>query len=226
MANPEHSSVAGRGFTPALGYSGLTRTYDFAIGLLTREALWRSALLGQVAPQSSEVILDVGCGTGSFAIMLKRAAPAARIMGLDPDPEVLRIAAEKARRAGAVIEWQQGFAEDVASFQMLDKVVSSLVFHQVPLPGKRAGIAAMFASVRPGGEVHIADYAMQPSRLMRTLFRQTVQRVDGVADTQSNAEGVLEAILSDQAGLEQVSPVRVVRTFTGAISLFRARVPH
>lgn len=223
MANPERYSVSDRGFTPALGYSGLTRTYDFAIRLLTREAVWRSALLGQVAPKSGESILDVGCGTGSFAIMLKRAAPGARIIGLDPDPEVLRIAADKARRAGVDIDWHQGFAEDVASFQMLDKVVSSLVFHQVPLAGKRSGIAAMFASVRRGGEIHIADYASQPGRLMRSLFRQTVQRVDGVTDTQPNVEGALEVILSDQAGLEQVSPVRLVCTFTGAISLFQVR---
>ena len=222
MANTEDSCAAERAFTPALGYSGLTRTYDFAIRLLTREAVWRSALLAQVAPRRSEIILDVGCGTGSFAIMLKRAAPDARVIGLDPDPEALRIAAEKAQHAGVAIEWHRGFAKDAAVFgESIDKAVSSLVFHQIPLAGKRAGIAALFSAVRPGGEVHIADYATQPTRLMRGLFRQTVQRIDGVTDTQPNVDGALEAILSDLARLDLVSPVQVVRTFTGAISLYR-----
>lgn len=103
--------------------------------------------------------------------MLKQAAPGARTIGLDPDPAVLGMAARKAQEAGLEVEWRQGFAREAADFRVeLDRAVSSLVFHQVPLPGKREGVAAMFASVRPGGEVHIADYARQKSVVMRSLF--------------------------------------------------------
>ena len=153
--------------------------------------------------------------------MLKQAAPQARIVGLDPDPAILAIAAAKAAAAGVKIEWRQGFANDAADLGLaFDKAVSSLVFHQVPLPMKRAGIAAMSAAVRPSGEVHIADYARQNSALMRRIFRWTVQRVDGLADTQPNADGVLEAILGE-FGSEAARPTRVFPTPTGAISLFR-----
>jgi 2-polyprenyl-3-methyl-5-hydroxy-6-metoxy-1,4-benzoquinol methylase len=158
-------------------------------------------------------------------MMLKQATPGARIVGLDPDPAVLEIAAKKAQAAGLDIEWRQGFARDVADFTgELNKAVSSLVFHQVPLPGKREGVAAMFASVRPGGEVHIADYAGQRSVVMRSLFRLTGQTLDGLADTQPNEDGALERILSDHAGLV-VEPRRVVPTATGAISLFQVARP-
>ena len=209
-------------FTPALGRPGLTRLYDLAIRLLTRERTWRDALLRQVSPKEGELILDLGCGTGSFAIMLKRAAPGARIVGLDPDPAVLAIAAAKARVAGVEIEWREGYANQAADLgEGFDKAVSSLVFHQVPLAGKREGIAAMFQAVRPGGEVHIADYALQRNRLMRGLFRVTVQLVDGVADTQPNADGMIEAILSDLTG-EETPAERIIWTPTGAISLFQA----
>ena len=80
----------------------------------------------------------------------------------------------------------------------------------------------MFAVVRPGGEVHIADYARQPRWMMRALFRLTVQNVDGTADTQPNADGALEAILADLAGPGAGRATQVVPTPTGAISLFRA----
>ncbi len=209
-------------FTPALGLPGLTRGYDLAIRLLTREAVWRNMLLRQVAPLSNETIIDVGCGTGTFAMMLKRAAPAARITAIDPDQDVLDRARRKAEAADIEIEWRQGFAQDVADLGVsFDKAVSSLVFHQVPLVGKRAGVAAMFACVRPGGEVHIADYALQDSALMRALFRLTVQTLDGRADTQPNADGVLERILSDY-GAAVVALRAIVPTATGAISLFVA----
>ena len=76
-------------FTPALGDHRLTRLYDLAIALLTREGVWRRHLVTQIAPTSSDRILDVGCGTGSLAILLKRRSPDTDIIGLDPDPGVL-----------------------------------------------------------------------------------------------------------------------------------------
>jgi hypothetical protein len=37
------------------------------------------------------------------------------------------------------------------------KVLSSLMFHQVPLEKKRAGLAAMHETLSPGGGLHIVD---------------------------------------------------------------------
>ena len=206
-------------FTPALGYASLTPLYDFVIRLLTREQHWRAQLLKQVAPKSGEAILDVGCGTGTFALELKRRAPEARVFGIDPDPAALSRAAAKSEAAGLRIEWLRGFAHEVADFAGdFDKVVSSLVFHQVPMQEKSAGLAAMLTTIRPGGEIHIADYACQHTSLMRQLFR-VIQVLDGRTNTQLNADGAVERILSDLNG-SPVLPEEVVRTPTGAISLF------
>lgn len=217
--------MAEQGFTPALGRPELTGSYDRAIRLWTRERVWRTALLEQLAPKSGESIVDVGCGTGTFAIMLKRSAPGATIVGLDPDPAILEIAAAKAARAGVEIEWRKGFARDAAQFPSeFDKAVSSLVFHQAPIAEKRAGISAMITAVRPGGEVHIADYARQEGWLMRRLFG-IVQRLDGYENTQLNADGAIEQLLGEAAA-GSAQALRVVRTPTGAISLFRAVKPN
>lgn len=213
----------GRDFTPALGRPRLTGLYDAAVRLLTRERRWRSMLLDQVAPTACESIVDVGCGTGSFAVMLKRRAPKSHVVGLDPDPNVLAIARQKAARTGVEVEWRQGFARDVVTFgREFDKAVSSLVFHQVPLLEKEVGIAAMFAAVRPGGEVHIADYAVQHRWLMRQLFR-VIQWLDGPEDTQANVDGAIERILASLQG-HDVQPRSIVYTPTGAISLFKVEV--
>ncbi len=210
-------------FTPALGRSEMTGAYDLAIRLLTRERRWRSALLEQLAPSGGDAILDVGCGTGTFALLVKAAAPGARVVGLDPDPAVLKIAAAKARDAAVEIEWRQGFAREADhSGGPFTKAVSSLVFHQVPMEEKRLGIEAMARAVAPGGEVHIADYARQRSPLMRTLFG-LVQRLDGVENTEPNARGAIEAILAN-LDTDSGRPCRIVRTPTGEISLFRLQV--
>lgn len=214
-----------RDFTPALGHASLTPLYDAAIALMTRERRWRAALLRQVAPQDGETILDVGCGTGSFPLLLKRAAPGAQVIGLDPDTDVLVRAVAKAKREGVAIEFKEGYARDAADVLPLpaDKIVSSLVFHQVPMSEKRAGLAAMAAALRPGGQLHIADYGLQRTPLMRALFTQ-IQRLDGKDNTTPNARGVL-AELMREAGFDAVEEREVIPTPTGSISLYAARIP-
>ncbi|MEH6759493.1 MAG: class I SAM-dependent methyltransferase, partial [Parasphingorhabdus sp.] len=73
----------------------------------------------------------------------------------------------------------------------------------------------------PDGELHIADYAMQKSPLMRAAFRMTVQQLDGVEDTKHNAEGILEKILVAPGYLTEKT--LSFPTATGSISLFKAK---
>lgn len=213
-------------FTPALGNKKLTPAYDLAIALLTREREWRGRFVEQIAPMSNDRIIDVGCGTGSLAIMLKSCAPDARVTGVDPDPVVLARARAKSGRRGVEISWQTGFLTDALAEQLtpVTKVVSSLVLHQTPLDEKLRILRRMHQLLQPDGELHIADYGLQRSKIMRILFRRTVQAIDGIEDTQPNADGVLpELILS--AGFASVRETRIIPTITGSISLYRAARP-
>lgn len=217
-------TVPAEDFTPALGRRELTFLYDASIRLLTRERTWRRLLLDQLQPRPGDRILDVGCGTGTLAIMIKQAEPRAEVFALDPDSRVIEIARRKAAQAGVELVLRRGYARDAAGLgPSFDKAVASLVFHQVPLAEKEAGIAAMARAVGPGGELHIADYATQPSFASRQLFR-IVQALDGVENTQANADGALERLLGRLAGAP-AAPRAVVPTLTGTISLFRVLVP-
>ncbi|WP_298161974.1 class I SAM-dependent methyltransferase [Brevundimonas sp.] len=209
-------------FTPALGHAALSGFYDPAIALLTRERVWRARLLDQVAPKPGETIIDLGCGTGSFAVSLAQRAPGARIIGVDPDGDILRRAGAKADAAGQDIRFVKGFARDVATILgdgVADKVVSSLVFHQLPMEEKRRGLAAALRALKPGGTLHIADYGRQAG-VMRLLFR-IVQSLDGYENTQPNADGVLPRLIAE-AGFANVRECETLATLTGSISFYRA----
>lgn len=212
-------------FTPALGRAEWTGFYDLAIAVMTRERRWRRALVQQIAPRANEVILDVGCGTGTMVLALKRSAPNARVIGLDPDEDVLARARDKAARGKLDIAFHKGFARDAANIGLgeADKVVSSLVFHQTPLEEKRNGLAAMFEVLRPGGELHLADYGLQRTPLMRRLFA-IVQKLDGYENTEPNARGVLPELMS-ACGFGFVTERAVIPTPSGSISLYWAQKP-
>lgn len=206
-------------FTPAAGRFAPTRFYDRGVALLTRERVWRGELLRLLAPANGDSILDVGCGTGSLAISIKRLAPGARVLAIDPDPQALSMAKDKAEAAGVEIEWKRGFARDAGKFGVFDKAVSSLVFHQVPIEEKQAGIAAMFAAAGSNGVVCIADYAKQSRWTMRQLFR-FIQLIDGTANTAPNANGFLESELARHLGRD-VNAAYALNTPTGTIAIFQ-----
>ncbi|MDP3801983.1 MAG: class I SAM-dependent methyltransferase [Brevundimonas sp.] len=192
---------------------------------MTRERVWRARLLDQVAPKPGETIIDLGCGTGSFAVSLAQRAPGACIIGVDPDGDILRRAQSKADAAGEDIRFVEGFSRDLAAIVgdgVADTVVSSLVFHQLPMEEKRRGIAASLRALKPGGTLHIADYGRQAG-VMRTLFR-IVQSLDGYENTQPNADGVLPRLIGE-AGFANVRESGTLPTLTGSISFYRAERP-
>lgn len=219
------SGAAPETFTPALGQRWLTPLYDLAIAMLTRERVWRKLLLRQINPRAGDRILDVGCGTGSLATMIARAAPQAAVLGIDPDPVVLQLARKKASADALPIRFIKGFLSQEALTELapLTKITSSLVLHQVPLEEKRRILMLMRQVLDAGGEVHIADYGEQRSPLSRWLFRHTVQSLDGIVNTQPNADGILP-ILMREAGFAHVEELHSIETPTGSISIYRCAV--
>jgi SAM-dependent methyltransferase len=212
-------------FTPALGRFAPVRFYD-AVAALVRERLWRALVVGHVAARADDVVVDVGCGTGSLALLVRNVRPRARIVGVDPDPEVLAVARRKADAAGVAIEWRAGMGdalEVVVDAGSADVVVSSLVLHHCSMAMKRSMLSSMHDALAPGGRLVIADYGWQRTRAMRLAFR-VVQLADGVEDTQPNADGVVPGLIAE-AGFRDVREVEVVATITGSISIYVAERP-
>jgi ubiquinone/menaquinone biosynthesis C-methylase UbiE len=197
--------------------------YDFLSFLLTGTRHWRPALLEQVAPLDGDVIADVGCGTGTQLRLMARACPSVSLIGIDPDEAIRRRARAKLAGVGAPVELLAGYARDTADLlrgRAVTKVLSSLMFHQVPLEEKRAGLSAIHATLSSGGSLHVADYGLQRTPKMRKRFRM-VQKGDGFDNTEPNAQGILPDLMTD-VGFQAVEETHVFETISGSISIYRA----
>src|SRR3712207_1696824 len=60
-------------YVPALAHDRLTGLFDPMCRLTMREGRFRSRLLEQAAIEPGQRVLDIGCGTATLAIMVKRA---------------------------------------------------------------------------------------------------------------------------------------------------------
>src|SRR5215213_3228594 len=88
--------------------------YDLLVAALTlgRERKFRERLLAPAELKPGESVLDVGCGTGSLAIVAARQVGAmGRVVGVDPSPEMIDRARSKAKRKKVVVEFEVAWAQ-------------------------------------------------------------------------------------------------------------------
>ena len=147
-----------RTYLPAAGRDWALPLYDPLVKLLGGDAA-RRTLFDHAAIQCAHRVLDVGCGTGTLAMLIKRLHPDAVVVGLDPDPKALARARRKAGRAAIAIKFDQGFSDELpypdGSF---DRVFSSFMFHHLPADQREKTLREIRRVLAPGGSLHMLDF--------------------------------------------------------------------
>jgi SAM-dependent methyltransferase len=146
-----------RPFLPATGHGIPTSFYDaFTRVLGARAVHWQLVAQAGLAP--GQTVLEVGTGTGEVLLLAARVAPGATLVGLDPDPSVLAIAARKAARRGVAARLERGYADALPQTDAsVDRVLSSFMFHHLPPDEQRAMLAEVRRVLAPGGSLHLVD---------------------------------------------------------------------
>ena len=164
-------------------------------------------------------VLDLACGTGTLAIRAKRQHPGCEITGIDADDRILKIARGKAKKEGQAINFQQGFSTKLPfRDRHFDCVLSSLFFHHLLPDAKQLTFREVHRVLKPGGQLHIADWGKPGSFLMRGLF-YFIQLLDGFDNTRDIVQGRLPELMR-QAGFRNVTTGREFSTIFGAMTLY------
>jgi ubiquinone/menaquinone biosynthesis C-methylase UbiE len=209
-------------YVPALRFRWLTRFYDPVVALTTREKIFRSKLLDLAEINDECSVLDIACGSGTMAVLIKTRYPAASVTGIDGDPAILELAKSKARGAGVEIQFDEGMSYSMPySSGSFDVVFSSLFFHHLRTTEKVRTLEEVLRILRPGGTFHICDWGRPSNLLMRGMFLM-VRLLDGFEVTRDNAQGRLPQII-EQAGFAQVSVTGKLSTSLGTLDFISAR---
>ncbi|MCB0103638.1 MAG: methyltransferase domain-containing protein [Anaerolineales bacterium] len=203
-------------YIPALSFRWLTPLYDPLLKWVMREETFKRRLIHHANIQPQMKVLDLGCGTGTLTLMLKRAHPEAQITGLDGDSEVLDIARNKSRDAD--IQWDEGLASSIPyPDSAFDRVVTSLVIHHLVTDDKRRAFEEVYRVLKPNGELYVLDFGAPHSSLTRFMTKY-MRRLEEAAD---NFDGLIPRFVAE-AGFGSVKEAENFVTVFGPLSIIQA----
>jgi len=148
--------------------------------------LWLSLFKQHLEPETTSRVLDIGCGTGRFSVLIARQFRCA-VVGIDPSPTMLAKAKAKCPNE---IEWLLARAEAMPfSDNAFDVCLASQVIHH--FQDKHQAFVEMYRVLRCGGRLGIRysshaqlqtilDYRFFPSALLIDL--QRVPDIQAVID--------------------------------------------
>lgn len=119
-------------------------------------------LVELIASWRPSVILDIGVGTGYFAIPLAQAAPGAAIVGLDVEPRMFDVVQERAQEAGCgeritlIQTSPDGLALDRTDF---DVALMVALYHE--LDQRPEYLTRVREALAPGGRLVLCDWRLE-----------------------------------------------------------------
>ncbi|HWG14716.1 MAG TPA: class I SAM-dependent methyltransferase [Streptosporangiaceae bacterium] len=205
-----------RRYLPAAGIGWLLPLYDPLTRLIGVGAAHRE-LANQAELGSARRVLEIGCGTGNLALLVRRMYPDLEVIGLDPDPRALSRARRKARSAGLALQLDRGFADQLpypdCSF---DRVLSSLMFHHLDADLRVASLREFLRVLRPQGSLHLMDFGGERHHLhgLTRLARRS-------HTLQDNWDDRIPALLR-AAGFSQIAETGHLTKHVGRLTCYRA----
>lgn len=175
--------------------------YDVACRLIGLGGGFRRYTVAVAQLQPGEAVLDAGCGTGILTRLAAEAVrPTGGVLGIDPAPDMIRVARINAANAGNTARFKPATIEDLpfedGSF---DVVLASLVLHHLPPDLRQVGVREVRRVLRPGGRLIVADLGRSAAFLWRLMF-WPLQRH---GDTGPPLPGIDDLLRT--AGFEQVT---------------------
>jgi demethylmenaquinone methyltransferase/2-methoxy-6-polyprenyl-1,4-benzoquinol methylase len=206
--------------------------YDLVTRVLSygQDRRWKARLVREAQVSASDVALDLACGTGDIALLVKEVG-AERVIGLDLTPRMLVLA----RRKGGAVDYLAGDMGALpVSAGAVDLVTTGYGLRNVP--DLDVAIGELARVLRPGGRLLSLDFDRPESRVVRWGYLAYLSAVGGALgwalhgdpDTYRYIPASIRrypgsAAVADRLRAHGFTDVRVVPLLFGLMSLHVAR---
>jgi ubiquinone/menaquinone biosynthesis C-methylase UbiE len=208
-------------YIPPLHINRLTVFYDLFMRLLMRDAKIKAKLIDDASIEDGQRILDLGCGTGTLMLMIKRKYSDVDLIGLDIDSESLRLALRKSYKAKSSIALVKGSAIQLPyASETFDRVLSSLVYHHLRSDQKVSSMQEVLRVLKPKGQFLLADFG-KPGNFIMSMMSRVLGKIEDVSD---NVQGLMPVMMK-QAGFSDVSELETFFTPFGTLAFYRGKKP-
>jgi demethylmenaquinone methyltransferase/2-methoxy-6-polyprenyl-1,4-benzoquinol methylase len=141
-------------------YQALASRYDRKLQIRLGERTRRQAF-EEFDLRAGDTVLDVGCGTGlSFPLIEKAIGPSGKLIGIEPSPEMLRVAQERVAASG----WKNvtlipASAEDAETSEPADALV---IFRVHELLRSTPALEHLLRLAKPGARLFVVGVKWAP----------------------------------------------------------------
>lgn len=200
---PAHLPPIGEG-DPAKGpqvramFDAIAPRYDALNALLSLgiDRGWRAQAVAAALADRPSDVLDVATGTADLAIALRRAAPAARVVGVDFSEAMLRVGRAKAAKLGVDVRLDVG---DGTALPYPDDTFDAvtIAYGLRNFADVDAGLREFARVLRPGGRLVVLEFPPPPQgafgRAFRLYFTRVVPWLGGLVSGRRAAYAYLPA---------------------------------
>jgi len=130
-------------------YSDIARYYD-KVRITSPDYLkfWSSKIAHYGSVDRNSRVLDIGCGTGRFTLMLSKITKA-EVYAIEPSEDMIGEAIRKDKKKR--VDWNKGTAEKLPfSKEFFDCIYMTFVFHQIK--NRKKALAEIYRLLRPNGK--------------------------------------------------------------------------
>ena len=153
--------------------------YDIRMGKLRDIQGEIDILVKALSPSPESTILEIGSGTGEFAIALSKLCH--KLYAIDVSPVMIDYAREKARfnKVGNIEFYNAGFLTFEHTGEKFDHVYSQLALHHLPDFWKQIALNKIYTLLKSGGKFFLKD-VVYPSDIedYDTFFQKVVKEVE------------------------------------------------
>jgi demethylmenaquinone methyltransferase/2-methoxy-6-polyprenyl-1,4-benzoquinol methylase len=159
-------------------FSEIAPRYDLLNRVLSAgvDRRWRSAAVAVALERRPHRILDLATGTGDLALLLKKLAPEAEVVGGDFAPPMLELARDKAQKAGLHIPFVEADALALpfpdASFEAI-----TIAFGFRNFADYTQALRELYRVLTEGGRLVILEFPPPPRGGLGPLYRFYFTRV-------------------------------------------------